>query len=535
MAATTVPTQTSGSDSIQQRFINLESGIAGDVAAYVLGTSPWANALETGTFTGEIGDIVRNLYYERSWVGTTGEGTWADHRALGLSSAAAGNVPPDIDAATGRSIPPVSVVETNAIQRAYGLVWAAVESEAVDVRDAVFSYKKEQQFMRQYEKLVEASGYMWNAKLREAYFQKCEQKVCIGVPESGSFNTLADLTVTGPTSFDTLSGYTDAQLNATGAAAANGYSTSHSVLTNGVLEHIHGILRRQGAGRDSKLKGTNNDPSFPLVCSNETSRYLRHEPGMRSDLRYADAGSLLKHLGYTKDWQGYTHVIDDYCPRFTLAKSSTSAFTRVHPWTRVSGSISTAFTGASTYASGTQTQLTGVTSTAHIVAGSAIRIAPTSASDDEYSGNFTVIAITAVDSSIVIAKAFSDTATGTIYTNTLGRAGIVRNTSYDTAPYEMSFILHPGVMKRLSLEYPTSLGSGSSFDPGARIGDFKWVNEYERNSNPDKTIGFFRGIMEFAAEPLATEYGWAIMHRRADPVMLASPSYAVAAGMGWWS
>ena len=539
MAATTVPAQTSGSNSTQQRFINLESGIAGDIGTYVMGTSPWANALETGSFPGEIGDIVRNIYYERSWVGTTGEGTWADHRALGLSSNAAGNVPPDVDAATGRSIPPVSVVESNAIQRAYGLTWAAVESEAIDVRDAVFSVKKEQQFMRQYQKLVEASGYMWNAKLREAYFKLCENKVCVGVPEAGSFNTLADLNSHSPTSFDTMTGYSDAELNMTGNAPANGYSTSHSVVTNGVLEHIHGILRGTGAGNDSRLKGTNGDPSFPIVLSSEASRYLRKEPGMRSDLRYADAGSLLKHMGYNQDWQGFTHIVDDYVPRFTLAKSGTSAFTRVHPWTRVTGSISTTFTGASTYASGTLTQLTGVVSTAHLVAGSAIRIAPTSSADDSgYSGNFTIIAITAADSTVVIQKtwdAVQGTAAGIIYTNTLGRAGVVRNASYYTAPYEMYFILHPAVMKRLTLEYPTGLGSGSSFDPAAKIGDFKWVNEYHRDANPDKTIGFFRGIMEFAAEPLSTEFGWAIMARRPDPVVLASPSYGLNAGMGWWN
>jgi len=383
--------------------------------------------------------------------------------------------------------------------------------------------------------LVLSSNSMWDYKQREAYFRLCNNKVVVGKPESGSSNIFADLGVVAPQNLQGLTGYTLAQLNATGSTVGSGYSTNHSVLTNGILQQLYEQMALTDASRDTRLRGAGGMASYPLVCSSATSAYLRREPGIREDLRNGDAGSLLKGLGFNTSFLGFTHVIDNLTPRFTLAlNGSTYDFTEVLPYSDNTGSISTTFSGSTSVSSGAATRLDSVGSVSGIIVGSQITLAPTTASDSDYAGTFTVVAVGST--TVTINKAFTATADGVLTTNTLGRNYDSINTSYLNAPYEMSIILHPQVMQTLTVQYPTSLGSGSSFESTTSIGEFKWVNKYDKDTNPDETMGFFRGIMEFAAKPMLTDYGWAIIHRRADPVVLAAPgASSVISCLGLWA
>ena len=87
-------------------------------------------------------------------------------------------------------------------------------------------------------------------------------------------------------------------------------------------------------------------------------------------------------------------------------------------------------------------------------------------------------------------------------------------------------------MEALTRNATTSLGAGTNFDPTTRIGDFNWVNIRHEQYNPDGTFGYFRGILEFASKPMKTQFGWAIIHRRPDPTVLAAPSISVTSGLG---
>lgn len=529
MASTTIASPTSGSNVIQAHLVAEQGRIGGDIWSYVLGSSPWANILPRGEFKKGMGARQRTVNFDRSLAGTTGKLTWSNHSALGFSSAATGNTPPDI-AVGSRSLPPVTVIQATQKVSEFGLKWAAWESPRFDVRDAVFNFSFIEQFAAYYERVKEAAGRAWEYELRESFFSMCKNKVILGVPESGTpTSPYGDLTVKAPTSFSTLLQYSLAQLNMTGAAPANGYSTSHSVLTNGVLQDIKAKLIRLGADKLPALGG-----NLPLVCSPEQKFYLLHEPGMRSDLRYGDAGKLLKAMGdnYTTTFLGFNFIPDNEVPRFTLALVSAAYdFTEVLPWTYQAGNLSTSVSSAATYSSGTSTELT-VTSTSGIVANNVVRLAPTSASDDEYSGEFTVLAVTS-STTLIINKEFTDTCTATLYLSGNGEAGWVPNPSYDVAPYEMSFIVLPGVMEVQTLDYPTTLGQGSSFTGAAKpLGSARWVNYENEDWNPDGTMGFYRGMFEYAAKPKMTEHGYAIMHRRAPSITLASPSFAITAGLG---
>jgi len=530
MANATVPSPTSGSSVIQQSLISESYRISGDVWKYTLARSPWSRIIKRSEWPAGMGSIITSMYYERSLVGTTtGKGTWANHVGLGFSSAATGNTPPDIS--TSRGLPPVAVMQASASLRAYNLAWTAIESLRFNSNDAQFDYQFQDQVKQIYELLVDSSSRVWSYRTREEYFRLVKNKYVLGVNTTGATTSvLADLSVVSPTDFATMLQYSLAQLNATGSTVASGSSTAHSVLTNGILRDIYARLCRVGAGVNSGGM-SNGAPVFNLLCSPETSDYLVREPGTRSDLRWGNAGELLKPLGVDRSFNGFAHVLDHEVPRFTLAlNGGLYDFTEVQPWSYQAGSISTTVSAAATYASGTQTLLT-VASSAGIVPGQPVTLAPSSASDDEYSGTFVALAVPSA-TQVVINFAFTDTMTGTLTTQTNGQGRWVENTSYASAPYEMSFIMHPDVMEALVTKPPTSIGSGSSFDPREAIGDFKFKNIPNEIDNPDGTFGYWRGILEFASKPVRTEYGWAIMHRRPDPVYAASPVLSLIQGLG---
>ncbi len=83
------------------------------------------------------------------------------------------------------------------------------------------------------------------------------------------------------------------------------------------------------------------------------------------------------------------------------------------------------------------------------------------------------------------------------------------NTAYETAPVELAYIIHPEVFEA-QIPNPLSGAGGLSFDPVTYKGDFKWTNIPDAVINPDKTIGFFRGILASASKPIKTKFGYVI-------------------------
>lgn len=538
MSAATIPTPTSGSDVIQTSLINEQYRIGTGIWSYLLGTSCWAKLINRGTWPDGLGSSISTLNFERALIGTTtGKGTWANHTALGASSVATGSSPPDIS--TSRGLPPVGVVQATQRVRTYNLLWTAVESVRINVSDARFSWQFKEQISSMYELLQDATKRVWTYQVREEYFRLADYKVLPGVPESGATNTLADLTVTGPSSFATLTGYSLAQLNATGGTPSGGFSTNHSVLTGGVLRAIYPVLNRQGAGIAANMKA-GGKPVYPLVCSLETSEGLKREPGARSDIRFAEMGKggasdLLKPMGYDESLCGFTHVIDDEVPRFTLAvNSGLYDFTEVSPWSYQAGSISTAVASATSTGAPSGCYIATVTSSAGLVAGQIVTITASTASDEEVQGQRRVRSVPSTTTVIIEDAAFTDTYAGTMagYA-TNGQGGWVPNTSYDTAPYELSYILHPEAMEILTTDSLTTLGSTTEFDPTTSIGNFRWTNIRHEVNNPDGTMGYFRAVLEEASKPMKTKFAWCILHRRPDPTFLAAPGTFAVSGLGY--
>ena len=87
------------------------------------------------------------------------------------------------------------------------------------------------------------------------------------------------------------------------------------------------------------------------------------------------------------------------------------------------------------------------------------------------------------------------------------------NSAYDSADYEAAYIIHPQVMES-QIPNPMSGSNGLTFNPVNYRGDFKWTNIANEITNPDGTIGFFRGILASATKPIKTELGYAILFKR---------------------
>jgi len=87
--------------------------------------------------------------------------------------------------------------------------------------------------------------------------------------------------------------------------------------------------------------------------------------------------------------------------------------------------------------------------------------------------------------------------------------------AYETAPYEAAFVIHPHVCES-QIPNPFSGASGISFNPVNYRGDFKWTNIPNEITNPDGTIGFFRGILASAIKPIKTDFGYVIIFKRTE-------------------
>jgi hypothetical protein len=90
---------------------------------------------------------------------------------------------------------------------------------------------------------------------------------------------------------------------------------------------------------------------------------------------------------------------------------------------------------------------------------------------------------------------------------------ITPNAAYETADFEAAYVLHQDVMES-QIPEPISGASGLTFDPLTYRGKFDWKNIANELTNPDGTIGFFRGVMASATKPIKTEFGYVLLFNR---------------------
>lgn len=87
------------------------------------------------------------------------------------------------------------------------------------------------------------------------------------------------------------------------------------------------------------------------------------------------------------------------------------------------------------------------------------------------------------------------------------------NGAYDSAPYEVAYVIHPEVMES-QIPAPFNGSNGVTFNPVNYSGDFKWTNILSEATNPDGTVGFFRGVLAAASKPIKTDFGYVVIFKR---------------------
>ncbi len=90
------------------------------------------------------------------------------------------------------------------------------------------------------------------------------------------------------------------------------------------------------------------------------------------------------------------------------------------------------------------------------------------------------------------------------------------NPLYEAAAFEDAIVFVNDVMETLIPAPITSPGGNTSFDPVKYSGEWKWLNIQTPDTNPDKTIGYFRGILSSGSKPVFPEHGYVIRALRCD-------------------
>ena len=103
------------------------------------------------------------------------------------------------------------------------------------------------------------------------------------------------------------------------------------------------------------------------------------------------------------------------------------------------------------------------------------------------------------------------------------------NPAYKAAKYSSTVIFHPKAMEWLVPSTNVKVGK-LTYDAQNYRGDFKWINEYDRNCNPDKNSGYWRAKMACAVKQIVPTWGYYILHLRCN---LAADLVACPSGSGY--
>jgi hypothetical protein len=111
---------------------------------------------------------------------------------------------------------------------------------------------------------------------------------------------------------------------------------------------------------------------------------------------------------------------------------------------------------------------------------------------------------------------------------TKGTKAIV-NPAYKNAKYTSTVIFHPKAMEWLVPNPNLKVGK-LVYDAQNYRGDFRWINEYDKQCNPDKNSGYWRAKMACAVKQIFPQWGYYIIHLRCS---LAGDLVPCASGSGY--
>ena len=105
----------------------------------------------------------------------------------------------------------------------------------------------------------------------------------------------------------------------------------------------------------------------------------------------------------------------------------------------------------------------------------------------------------------------------------------VINPAYKAAKYTSTVIFHPKAMEWLVPNPNLKVGK-LVYDAQNYRGDFRWINEYDKQCNPDKNSGYWRAKMACAVKQIFPSWGYYLIHLRCN---LANDLVACPSGSGY--
>lgn len=107
----------------------------------------------------------------------------------------------------------------------------------------------------------------------------------------------------------------------------------------------------------------------------------------------------------------------------------------------------------------------------------------------------------------------TDGAATRVFPETMINGVLSDNPAYETADYEVAYLLHQDVMN-CCIPKPNTGTGAVNFSPVDYVGNTKWLNIENEVTNPDGTIGFFRSVLASASELVKTKFGIAFVFKR---------------------
>lgn len=482
----------------------------------------WASLVERDSWPDGESDTLSILTYERTL--PNGPQLWSPVNSNSGS--------------TNFAIPSATQIGVAQTIRQYGLTHTAVESIPMTVNDARFSFRTQQQMKAVFNNLTANVQRIWEIRIRDEYRRLCGTKYVVAYANPSTSRTLY-----GTTGADYPQDVTSANVG---------------VLSQAFLERIRAPLINDGAAEEP-MGRVNGRTVFTVVAGADAlDGILRIDPSLREDIRQSSqVDELLKPWGADRTVRGFSHVADDMAPRYNYMETAGGAnpfsaatsltVSSFDPTTGVGTlTIATAGTNFSVMLPGVNFETTGTNaiSKAKVISvssntalvfqaasatnGTAVvanfRLRNRDWSLDQAEGFHEVPFY--IPGSADLANVSLDLANGTNHGRATGTRW-VPNPAYATAPFEEGFIFHKKVFKLVIPNPYTSAGSGVNFAPKSYTGVFNFLNEYHRVENPDKSWGYFRGLLASGSMPISPYWGVAFIYRRYDApgAVVAAPSW----------
>jgi hypothetical protein len=451
--------------------------------------TPWINLYKQETWCDEKSNTQKTFQFDRAkLVDSTGtltddlveEVEWADV----ATDVSLNNNTANHQATNGSGIPPADNVEFTQTLREFNLQHKAVWGPPMNTNQLRDKFVRAQQMEACVKALADQAREFWIERKRSEYTR------------------IADNIVVLDSGFSLAGGF----YGNMAAPATTG--TDQSILSNGFCDEIYEYLNLHGAAQGA-MGVAENRPVYGLVTSSRQSRRLiMADPDVREDFRYSSQNEkLLAPMGIKWTYNGFTHIIDDKTDRWEYVPASAITISVV------------ASTGLATF-SGPLVDSNGATvrlfkgSTITVTGADACKLVVTGrdAAANVYTVKSAVDGTAMIDVSPAVTTFTAWAKVPQFVVTTVnGVLKRVPNPSWLIATWEDSQVFHQGVCTSLVPKQITSVGQ-ASFNAINYNGTYRWTNYEDRDDNPDKQIGQFRGVLSNGTRPDNPEFGIIIRH-----------------------